>query len=86
MIGEGELEKRTNLNRLMTEINGREAAKKALNITKTNNHNFKVEIDAEASKHLFPSNERLKIDLRSYFKNRIERMVGFNFLYSTETN
>ena len=60
VIGEGELEKRTNLNRLMTEINGREAAKKAPNITKTNNHNFKVEIDAEASKHLFPSNERLK--------------------------
>ena len=60
VIGEGELEKRTHLNRLMTEINSREAAKKALNITKTNNHNFKVEIDAEASKHLFPSNERLK--------------------------
>ena len=27
---------------------------------KLNNHNFKVEIDAEASRHLFPSNERLK--------------------------
>ena len=45
---------------LMTEINTREAAKKALNITKINNHSFKVEIDAEASRHLFPSNERLK--------------------------
>ena len=60
VIGEGELEKRTHLSRLMTEINNREAAKKALNITKINNHSFKVEIDAEASKHLFPSNERLK--------------------------
>ena len=60
VIGEGELEKRRNLNRLMTEINSREAAKRALNITNTNNHSFKVEIDAEASKHLFPSNERLK--------------------------
>ena len=44
----------------MTEINNREATKRALNITNTNNHSFKVEIDAEASKHLFPSNERLK--------------------------
>ncbi len=60
VIGEGELEKRTNLNRLMTEINNREATKRALNITNTNNHSFKVEIDAEASKYLFPSNERLK--------------------------
>jgi len=59
VIGEGELEKRIHLNRLMTEINNRDAAKKAINITNTNNHSFKVEIDAEASKHLFPSNERL---------------------------
>ena len=44
----------------MTEINNREATKRALNITNTNNHSFKVEIDEEASKHLFPSNERLK--------------------------
>ena len=60
LIGEGELEKRRNLNRLMTEINSREAAKNGLNITKTNNHNFKVEIEAEVNKHLFSSNERLK--------------------------
>jgi GST-like protein len=60
VIGKGELEKRTHLNRLMTEINYRAAAKKALNIMITNNHSFKVEIDEEASKHLFPSNERLK--------------------------
>ena len=53
-------DKRKNLNRLMTEINSREAAIKALNITKINDHSFKVEIDAEASRHLFPSNERLK--------------------------
>ena len=43
VIGEGELEKRTHLNRLMTEINSREATIKALNITKINNHSFKVE-------------------------------------------
>ena len=47
VIGEGELEKRTHLNRLMTEINSREATIKALNITKINNHSFKVEKNIE---------------------------------------
>ena len=60
VIAEGELEKRKNLNRLMTEINNRPASKKALNISATNNHSFKVEIDEEASKFMFPQNERLK--------------------------
>lgn len=60
VIGEGELEKRTNLNRLMTEINNRPATKRANNISASNNHSFKVEIDAEASKFMFPQNERLK--------------------------
>ena len=59
VIAEGELEKRKNLNRLMTEINNRPASKKALNISATNNHSFKVEIDEEASKFMFPQNERL---------------------------
>ena len=45
----------------MTEINNREAAKRALNITNTNNHSFKVEIDAEASKHLFLQMKGLKL-------------------------
>ena len=60
VIGEGELEKRVNLNRLMTEINERPASKRATNINVSNNHNFKVEIDEEASKDMFPQNERLK--------------------------
>lgn len=60
VIAEGELEKRKNLNRLMTEINNRPASKKALNISATYNHSFKVEIDEEASKFMFPQNERLK--------------------------
>ena len=60
VIGEGELEKRTNLNRLMTEINNRPATQRANNISASNNHSFKVEIDAEASKFMFPQNERLK--------------------------
>ena len=60
VIAEGELEKRKNLNRLMTEINNRPASKKALNISATNKHSFKVEIDEEASKFMFPQNERLK--------------------------
>ena len=60
VIGEGELEKRANLHRLMMEINDRPASQRALNINVSNNHNFKVEIDEEASKHMFPQNERLK--------------------------
>jgi GST-like protein len=60
VIGEGELEKRTNLNRLMTEINSRPATERANNISASNNHTFKVELDAEASKFMFPQNERLK--------------------------
>ena len=60
VIAEGELEKRKNLNRLMTEINNRPASKKALNISATNNHSFKIEIDEEASKFMFPQNQRLK--------------------------
>ena len=60
VIGEGELEKRVNLNRLMIEINERPASQRATNINVSNNHNFKVEIDEEASKYMFPQNERLK--------------------------
>ena len=49
-----------NLKRLMLEINNRPASQKAESIAKTNNHNFKMEIDEEASKYMFPQNERLK--------------------------
>ena len=60
IIGDGELEKRTNLNRLVTEINIRPASQRALGISTTSNHSFKVELDEEASKFMFPQNERLK--------------------------
>ena len=60
IIGDGELEKRTNLNRLMTEINNRPACQRALGINGTRNHSFKVEMDDEAKKFMFPQNERLK--------------------------
>ena len=60
VISPGELKKRKNLERLMFEINSRPASHRAENIAKTNNHNFKIEIDEEASKYMFPQNERLK--------------------------
>ena len=60
VIAVGELDKRKNLKRLMDYINARPASEKAENIAKTNKHNFKIEIDEDASKHMFPQNERLK--------------------------
>ena len=60
VIGDGELEKRKNLSRLMAEINNRPASQRALSICANNNHSFKVEIDEAASKFMFPQNERLK--------------------------
>ena len=46
--------------RLMDYINARPASEKAENIANRNKHNFKIEIDEDASKHMFPQNERLK--------------------------
>ena len=60
VIAVGELDKRKNLKRLMNYINARPASEKAENIAKINKHNFKIEIDEDASKHMFPQNERLK--------------------------
>ena len=60
VIAPGELEKRKNLKRLMDEINKRPASQRAENISSSNHHNFKMEIDEEASKYMFPQNERLK--------------------------
>ena len=60
VIAVGELDKRKNLKRLMDYINARPASEKAENIAKINKHNFKIEIDEDASKHMFPQNERLK--------------------------
>ena len=61
VIAPGELDKRRNLKRLMQNINSRPASKAAEKIAITNNHNFKIEIDEEASKYMFPQNERLKL-------------------------
>lgn len=55
----GELDKRINLKRLMNYINDRSASKKAEEIAIRNNHKFKMEVDKEASKYMFPQNERL---------------------------
>ena len=60
VIAVGELEKRKNLKRLMEEINKRPASKRAVEIAARNKHNFKIEVDEEASKFMFPQNERLK--------------------------
>ena len=60
VIALGELEKRKNLKRLMEEINKRPASKRAVEIAERNKHNFKIEVDEEASKFMFPQNERLK--------------------------
>ena len=60
VITVGELDKRKNLKRLMDYINARPASEEAENIAKINKHNFKIEIDEDASKHMFPQNERLK--------------------------
>ena len=44
----------------MDKINSGSASQKAENIANNNSHNFKMEIDEEASKFMFPQNERLK--------------------------
>ena len=44
----------------MDKINSGAASQAAENIANRNSHNFKVEIDKEASKFMFPQNERLK--------------------------
>ena len=59
VLGEGELDKRTNLHRLVDEINERPAAKQALTIKDRYGHTFKTEMDAEAQGFMFPQNARL---------------------------
>ena len=46
--------------KFMEEINKRPASKRAVEIAERNKHNFKIEVDEEASKFMFPQNERLK--------------------------
>ena len=60
VIAPGELDKRKNLKRLMDGINQRPASLRAEKIASSNEHNFKMEVDEEASKFMFPQNERLK--------------------------
>jgi len=59
VIGEGELEKRANLKRLVDEISARPAAERALTIKDRHNHVFKTEMDDEAKNFMFPQNARL---------------------------
>ena len=44
----------------MEYIHSRPASQEAEKISERNKHQFKIEIDDEASKHMFPQNERLK--------------------------
>ena len=60
VIAQGELDKRNNLKRLMEDINERPASQRAEKIASLNDHQFKIEVDEEASKFMFPQNERLK--------------------------
>jgi len=59
VLGDGELDKRMNLRRLVDEINERPAAKRALTIKDRYSHIFKTEMDAEAKGFMFPQNARL---------------------------
>ncbi len=58
VLGPAAFEQLPNVKRLLDEINARPAAQKAEAI-KTQ-HTFKTEVDEDARKNLFPSNERLK--------------------------
>ena len=59
VLGEGELEKRTNLHRLVSEISARPAAERAIGLKDRYNHAFKTEMDDDARKFMFPQNARL---------------------------
>ncbi|MEL0018897.1 MAG: glutathione S-transferase N-terminal domain-containing protein [Rickettsiales bacterium] len=48
-----------NVKRLVDEINARPAAERAMALAAQ--HKFKTEMDADAHRHMFPSNERLKM-------------------------
>ena len=59
VLGEGELDKRPNLKRLVDEINQRPAAEQALTIKDRHGHVFKAEMDAEAQRFMVPQNAHL---------------------------
>jgi GST-like protein len=58
VLGQNAFEQLPHVKRLLDEINARPAAQKA-EALKTQ-HSFKTEVDEDARKNLFPSNERLK--------------------------
>jgi GST-like protein len=58
ILGDGAWEKLPNLKRLFDEINARPAAKRAEALK--DRHAFKMEVDDEAKRALYPQNERLK--------------------------
>lgn len=57
VLGPDAMSKLPNLKRLLDEINERPAAKRAEGLQ--NRFNFKMEMDDEAKKHMFPQNARL---------------------------
>ena len=57
VLGEDALTKLANLERLVDEISGRPAAKRAVALK--DRHQFKTEMDDEARRYLFPQNVRL---------------------------
>lgn len=59
VLDEGAFEKFPNLKRLVDEISARPAAAAAVALKEKAGHAFKTEMDAEAKKFMFPSNERL---------------------------
>lgn len=59
VLDEGALAKFPNLKRLVDEISARPAAAAAVALKEKAGHAFKTEMDAEAKKFMFPSNERL---------------------------
>lgn len=59
VLDEGALAKFPNLKRLVDEISARPAAAAAVALKEKAGHAFKTEMDADAKKFMFPSNERL---------------------------
>lgn len=59
VLDEGALAKFPNLKRLVDEISARPAAAAAVALKEKAGHAFKTEMDAEAKRFMFPSNERL---------------------------
>ena len=59
VLGDGELEARPNLKRLVDAVSERPAAERALTIADRHGHSFKTAMDDNAWRFMFPQNERL---------------------------